>query len=174
MSVYFVQPAGGGHIKIGVSNRIEKRHTQLRSLFPYGIDILAVIEGDRLTEGFLHCCFRPIATRQEWFRSEPAIWRLLIDIEDMGRPPFLPMKGDLRITTEQYLARAESEFGTIANAMKIMGYSPGSTPNYSFGMSQAGGGGGPARLAFAIAMKRGLIPTYIEALHQPEPVEAAA
>lgn len=162
--VYIVQPAGGGPIKIGQSGKPDVRQRSIRGLFPYGVDVLATMEGDRTTEGFIHCCFRPIATSQEWFRSEPAVWRFVLDVIDHGRPSYVPVRDDLDGAGMKRLAVAE--FGSTAGALAVMGYAPTNGVADVFSDTPAGGGGIRARLAFALSLKRGELPDYISELHQ--------
>lgn len=161
MSVYFVQPSGGGHIKVGCSGKPDLRHKQIARLFPYGIDVLAIIDGNKVTEGFIHQCFRPLATATEWFRADPAIWRFILEILDHGAPSYLPDLTDRR----DLRTIADEEFGGLEEAKAALGYAAGYSNQDIFTDVNFGGGGCRARMAFARAWRRGLLPSYITALH---------
>jgi hypothetical protein len=164
MSVYLVQPKDGGPIKVGCSEQIDARHRALARLFPYGIEVLAVIDGGRMCESFIHQCFRPIATSQEWFRSVPAIWRFVLDIQDHGRPSYLPPED--RLTSAAMREAATAQFGSPEDALAGLGYSPFTSFNDIFSPSDIAGGG-RARFAFYMALKEGRLPDYIADLHAP-------
>lgn len=171
MSIYFVQPAGGGHIKIGSSEQVDIRHRTISRLFPYGIDVLAIIDGGRKGESFIHQCFRPIATAMEWFRSDPALWRFIIDLQDHGVPDYMPPAEN--VEADVLRATALAEFGSAENALAQLGYSPFSSFSDCFGTSTVGAGG-RARLAFYMALKEGRLPRYIADLHAPLETAAVA
>jgi hypothetical protein len=171
MSVYFVQPKGGGHIKVGCSSQVDARYRALSRLFPYGIDVLAVIDGERMCESFIHSCFRPIATAQEWFRSTPAMWRFILDIHDHGRPVFLP--SEERIPPEAMQRLVIAHFGTPEKALLGLGYSPFTSFDDTFSGSSVAAGG-RARFAFHMALIEGRLPSYIADLHAPVAASEAA
>src|SRR5690554_5046803 len=91
MSVYLMQATYGGPIKIGHAHDAESRRDTISKMFPYGVEVLALIDGDLVTERFLHKCFAPICIRTEWFRNCLPLWRFIADLEDNGRPSWLPL-----------------------------------------------------------------------------------
>jgi hypothetical protein len=171
MSVYLVQPKDGGPIKIGCSGQLDARHRAISRLFPYGIEVLAVIDGGRMCESFIHNCFRPIATSAEWFRSTPAIWRFVIDIQDHGRPDYLP--SEERTDADAMRRTVAAHFGTPEKALAELGYSPFTSFSDIFSTSGTPGGG-RARFAFYLALSEGRLPQYIANLHAPNAQSEAA
>lgn len=70
-SVYFIQPVGGGRIKIGVSGSPESRLAMLQTGSPVDLRIVGLIpDAEPGTEPDLHARFAHLRVRGEWF--EPA------------------------------------------------------------------------------------------------------
>lgn len=69
--IYFVQPQGGGLIKIGCAKDPEARLRNLQTASPVRLVILATMDGDILDEQRLHRRFRQLRQHGEWFA--PAI-----------------------------------------------------------------------------------------------------
>jgi hypothetical protein len=161
--IYFAHAINGGPIKIGCSENPKMRKTALNALFPYGVELLATIEGNRLEEQFLHQCFRPYAMTLEWFRSALPIWRLIADIEDNGRPAWLPSIGEAR-NDGTIRAEVVAEFGSREAALKALGYSASCSFYDTFSSTAQHS---RARLRFYQALKDGSLPSYIAALHAP-------
>lgn len=168
--IYFVQPVGGGPIKIGNSRDPHKRHHGIKSLFPYGVEIITTMEGGRLGEGFLHQCFAPVATAQEWVAACPAVWEFLLDVIKNGRPAWMPE--EVKLNSEELKGICIREYGSLEVAARRMGYG-----NHRWPFSQVTtlGYGLQIRVEFALAVDAGCVPDYIMALHgEAAPVFAEA
>lgn len=161
-TIYFAQPKGGGHIKIGATARPEVRHQQIGALFPYGIDVIAMMPGDEVAEAFLHACFAPLATAKEWFQSAPALWRFLLEVIDHGRPAFVACGGPF--DPAAFRTEVENEFGSLQAAKIALGYAP-RTPVDQIFPKYRPSCGIRARIAFHRALTRGHLPDYIAELH---------
>jgi len=164
--IYILQPINGGAIKIGSSISPERRGANLQSLFPYGIEILATMDGGRIGEAFLHRCFEPIPHIREWFHPHPSVWRFILDVIDNGRPAFIP--AEERAGRNDTRDIALSLFGDERRAMDALGYAPTTMISDVFS-----GANGHARVMFAKAMADGVLPFYIRDLHFSEGEVAA-
>lgn len=69
--VYFIYTAG--FIKIGITNRINRREKELQMGSPWQSTTVLMIPGGRTTELFLHFAFREERVGGEWFRISPFI-----------------------------------------------------------------------------------------------------
>ncbi len=67
--VYFIHEAGSGLIKIGYTERLGARLTQLRTPTPHRLTVLLTIPGAREMEGAMHRRFAALRERGEWFRA---------------------------------------------------------------------------------------------------------
>ena len=67
MSIYFVLHEGTGHVKIGYSDSVKKRISQLQTGNPEKLRLLRVIDGGPKTEQWLHKRFSGFNVRGEWF-----------------------------------------------------------------------------------------------------------
>jgi hypothetical protein len=65
--IYFVQPARGGLVKIGVAVDPEKRMRDLQCGSPLELRLIRVEEGERDRERELHEKFSSLQVRGEWF-----------------------------------------------------------------------------------------------------------
>lgn len=73
-TVYFIQGADGGPIKIGFTNwAIEDRLKALQTGSPVRLTVLAMIPGDKATEKKLHHKFRKLRVLGEWFKDHERI-----------------------------------------------------------------------------------------------------
>lgn len=171
MSVYLMQQTNGGPIKIGHAYACEARRDTIAKMFPYGAEIIAMIDGDLVTERFLHKCFAPIRVQTEWFRNCLPLWRFIAHLEDYGKPEWLPVR---ETHGEGLEAAAIAEFGSRKNAMQALGYADSVAFAGAFEWrSRANGGHGASRLLFSLALRKGVLPSYIRALH-PAPDMARA
>lgn len=68
--VYFIQNPKSKEIKIGLTKDIKRRLNDIKTYFPYGIELLHIIEGNKLFEMELHEKFKNYNISGEWF--EPA------------------------------------------------------------------------------------------------------
>lgn len=170
--IYFIQPKDGGPIKIGASVNPYNRAKSMAYLFPYGVEQITEIDGGKIGEAFLHLCFRPLAVSTEWFRADAAIWRLILEIIDHGRPAFIP--GENKLSTEEMERIVHERFGGFKNALGELGYASANSIRDVFYSSSTQAYAREARLAFGLALKDGSLPPYIAALHTSQPVAEAA
>lgn len=75
--VYFVQPVGGGLIKIGLTCDPEARLRELMIWSPVDLQILVVIPGNLQLEQNIHDCFLDAHERGEWFKPIPRLTRAI-------------------------------------------------------------------------------------------------
>jgi hypothetical protein len=116
--IYFIQSGEHGPIKIGLSNKPDRRVPQLQTGNPDALFLRHVIPGDLAVEKKLHERFRPARIRGEWFGREylPVIAafaggladRMVHAYDGSGSPPRL-IAGDVRTTTELDRIRADIE-----------------------------------------------------------------
>ena len=64
--IYFMEPVGGGPIKIGFTDNVDKRRIELESTYNCSLVVLAVKEGGRREESAIHRRFR----RQRFGKTE--------------------------------------------------------------------------------------------------------
>jgi hypothetical protein len=167
--IYILHATNGGPIKIGCSVTPAQRRSQVSSLFPYGVELLASFEGGLATEKFLHRCFAPIAVSTEWFRSGPVIWRFVVDVIDGGRPAFIP--SDNEYGNDDLRAIAAETFGGPKEVMRGLGYADATTYRDTLSLTGRATHSARARVLFANALKARALPQYILDLH--DAVDAA-
>ncbi len=95
--IYFIKREDDTHIKIGVTNNIEKRSVQLEREYRQKIEVLGVHSGDREVEESLHDDFAEFRRgRTEWFEPVP---RLLEYIKKETKPvhAFDPETEDVKL-----------------------------------------------------------------------------
>ena len=73
MSVYFVQAGDGGRIKVGYSPYPKQRIAYLGRFSGPDIKILAVIEGSRRLEHYIHVHLKGSHAHDEWFEPTPEV-----------------------------------------------------------------------------------------------------
>lgn len=77
-AVYFIQPVGGGLIKIGVSNSPISRLEALQVGCPVDLKIIGLIpDAEPGTEAALHARFAHARVRGEWFEPVPELLRFI-------------------------------------------------------------------------------------------------
>jgi hypothetical protein len=165
--IYILQPTAGGGIKFGSSVFPAMRKTSIQGVFPYGVEILATMDGHLLGETFLCRCFEPLSMggpSREWFFPRPQVWRFILDVIDNGRPSWLPSESR---DFNAYEAAIEM-FGDKARAMSCLGYAPTTDAG-----STLHGWSGRGRVLFAMALRDGMLPEYVAELHRPQIYEAA-
>lgn len=82
--VYFVQPAAGGLVKIGVAADVKSRLATLQTGSPVPLRVLAVLPGGgQAAEAELHERFAHLRSHGEWFEPAP---ELLAYIRENGVP----------------------------------------------------------------------------------------
>jgi hypothetical protein len=95
--VYFVQPIGGGPIKIGCSPTPRGRLTQLMQWSPVPLCILATAPGGFVAEAHIHHRFAADRVRGEWFKPSPNLLDYIRRVATVGRiegaPPEVPIHG---------------------------------------------------------------------------------
>lgn len=78
-TVYFVQGAEGGPIKIGfTAGRVQARLAALQSGSPVTLRLLTAISGTTALEQDFHRRFESLRLHNEWFRPEPALLDFLV------------------------------------------------------------------------------------------------
>jgi hypothetical protein len=119
MSVYLCQIAGGGRIKIGMTDGdVPSRMRALGGWHPEHIECLAVIEGGKLRERVLQMLLADCAYSAEWFNGCPKTWRLVLDAIDTQLSWLIPESATNGLSSATLLRR----FGTaeaIAEASGI-------------------------------------------------------
>lgn len=77
--IYFTQAEGVGHIKIGFTDKNDAafRVAELQVGCPVKLILLGVMDGDRQTELELHRKFSAYCIHGEWFKSAPALMKLI-------------------------------------------------------------------------------------------------
>lgn len=73
MSVYFIQAAENGPVKIGVADDPVKRITALQTAHHENLRLIRLLDGDSELEKVLHRRFSDIHVRGEWFRFTPEL-----------------------------------------------------------------------------------------------------
>jgi hypothetical protein len=116
--IYFIQSGEDGPIKIGFSNRPDRRLPELQTGNPRELILRHVIPGDTSVERQLHARFEPARIRGEWFGREylPVIItfaggladRMLEAYDGSGIPPRL-IGGEVRMSSELARIRADIE-----------------------------------------------------------------
>jgi hypothetical protein len=76
-SVYFIQAEHGGPIKIGVTDRPDKRVAQLQIASPHKLVLLRAVPGEMREEKYLHERFTGARLSGEWFKPTAALLRLI-------------------------------------------------------------------------------------------------
>lgn len=83
--IYFVQPVGGGPVKIGyTSGPVFVRLKEMQTGSPVPLTVLGVVDGDVRAERRLHARFATSRLHGEWFAVSDD---LLAVIRDDARPP---------------------------------------------------------------------------------------
>lgn len=77
--VYFIGPSIAGPVKIGFTRDLDKRLGQIQIGSPSRVHVLAVLEGTRRMERYLHWAFERARGNGEWFDVTPEL-RLLINL----------------------------------------------------------------------------------------------
>ena len=82
--IYFIQNTETKHIKIGYSNNVRKRLSEIQTTSPYELAILTICEGGIEVEKELHDKFNKSYIRGEWFSPSE---ELITHINNF--PPYL-------------------------------------------------------------------------------------
>lgn len=69
--VYFLYCAG--FVKIGHTNRLMRRFSEMKISSPFSAQIIFLIAGGRLTEDYLHFIFDEYRVKGEWFQLGPRL-----------------------------------------------------------------------------------------------------
>ncbi len=72
-TVYFIQPAQGGLIKIGVAQHLPSRLATLQTGSPLELRVIAVMQGGEPVERELHKRFAADRRHGEWFEPSPEL-----------------------------------------------------------------------------------------------------
>lgn len=84
--IYFVQPVGGGLIKIGRADDPEARLKALQVGSPVSLRLCRAEEAPVVWEARLHQAFAKYREHGEWFRAHPALARIADAIPDPEIP----------------------------------------------------------------------------------------
>lgn len=166
MTIYFLQATNGGPIKVGQSDFPKLRRSGLSGIFPYGVDLIAEMEGGRVGEMFLHLCLSPLCIQNEWFRATPDVWRLIISVLDHGKPNWMPPED--RWDQGMVNAKAVAMYGSTRAARDALGYSQKTPPSAALYAGSNASYSAQTRMAFDEALATGALPDYIAALHADE------
>lgn len=71
--IYFIQPVGGGPIKIGLAKDVGNRLGYIRGSHWQEIALLGKFRGNGRLEAALHHVFRERALMHEWFEDHPEL-----------------------------------------------------------------------------------------------------
>lgn len=169
--VYFVQPVGGGPVKIGSTVHMDSRLTGMGTMSHAPLELVATIPGFRCREAVLHFLLEPARLHGEWFKAGPAIWRLMLDAIEAGDLAWLPHPTDDDIPAAGVAKAAmKARFGKRQGIADALGYrfmppTDAFLPNTRFW----------GRFQGASLLADGLVPGYIADLHRAAaPLEEAA
>jgi hypothetical protein len=88
--IYFVQAVGGGRIKIGTTVQLAKRLQVLACEYKQELRVLAVIDGGREQEQWLHQQFSHLRVVNEFFEPGDDLLGFILDVgkpwEDADKP----------------------------------------------------------------------------------------
>jgi len=140
--VYFGRRETGGPIKIGCTTRLESRACNLR------IDILAILPGYRVREGFLHSAFAPWRLQGEWFDPADALQQVIGVIHTVGDLSWMPAEPS-----------REASFGYLKQAAARTRPIRGLTRRECISAHDGG------RLLFLEALRAGRVPECISIGH---------
>lgn len=88
--VYFLQPVGGGLIKIGQTISPYKRFNELKNSSPVALGLLMLLKvtgSSRSAEIEFHRRFSHLRAHGEWFRPAPELADLVGGIAEQPEPP---------------------------------------------------------------------------------------
>lgn len=88
--VYFMQPIGGGPIRIGFSSRPGVRLSHLTSFSPVKLEIITKFPADQYVEAWLHDHFRDDRLHGEWFKPSFQLFEIIEGVKRTGWHPILP------------------------------------------------------------------------------------
>jgi len=96
--IYFAKAEATERVKIGYAANTVRRLAILRTASPFPISLAREIEGDRLTEGWLHRHYAQHRVNREWFAWQPCM--ATIQPPSIARPEKLgpwvdPMPGEI-------------------------------------------------------------------------------
>ncbi len=163
--IYFAQPTNGGPIRIGASENVAKRATSLGTWMPGGVEFVAIVEGYTIGESFLHAALDPLRLERDWFKSGPAIWRVILEAQS-GRLEWLP---DEDWWPQERMEREVIEtFGSFEAAKLAMGYSETTAHGDIFRQTKLSTAV-QAKVAFWQAHQAGRLPDIIMEIHGETP-----
>lgn len=85
--IYFLQPVGGGLIKIGCSKYPAERLVAYARLSPIKLELITSAPGIRMCEFVLHQRFDANRSHFEWFRPEPDLIDFVWSVVAAGQLP---------------------------------------------------------------------------------------
>lgn len=106
--IYFIRASEGGPIKIGTTIRLSRRLKQLMAEFDCGLELLAVMDGNRDEEQALHRRFGHLRVVNEWFEPGDDLVGFIVA---EGRPWDLSDEAPIghRAMTSRYVIPASDE-----------------------------------------------------------------
>lgn len=114
--VYFIQPAGGGLIKVGYTDDIYKRFRQLQYQSPIPLKVLGVIPGNKMLEIGLHLSFIKERHHGEWFLPQGKVKDFL---SDHGLKFIDPVFSYTKDWDKNILAKLQEHFGEKPGAPSL-------------------------------------------------------
>lgn len=175
--VYFMQPYGGGGLKVGCTSRYALRMGSYKSWLPQGVEVLTTLPGDLSREEAIKWALRPYRMQGEWFRSCPETWRVVveaIDTGDISWAPARPLEVREKGAGTRAISAIEDYFGGPLKAAEALGYAPKSwraVKSYqSYGLSSVLWG----RWVIEVARRQGRLPPFLASMPAELSAEAPA
>lgn len=112
--IYFIQAKGGGPIKIGATNDIEKRICGLQAWSSFPLVLLCKVTSVFLAESVLHEMQQDYHSHFEWFEPNTQLLEIIESIKSTGEfPPAVAAELDFR-----YTSRLAAEVETVRRSQK--------------------------------------------------------
>lgn len=93
--VYFVQPEGGGLVKIGFTGSLRRRFAELQKMCPSTLVLLVATPGTMELEAEFHDRFASARRHGEWFSPIPEIGRTVRGLQKAARRSDVRPEGQL-------------------------------------------------------------------------------
>lgn len=93
--IYFLQPVGGGLVRVGSSDNPESRLEAIQSWSPVRIELIASTPGGKFGEAYLLQKFAPYRSHGDWFFPVNPVWSVVDEIRRTGRCASLIVEPDL-------------------------------------------------------------------------------
>lgn len=99
-SVYFIQNARSGHVKIGFSTDVRSRLSALQTSQADSLVLIRLIDGGPATERWLHRRFGHLSLRGEWFAFDSDMLTI-IPPDEVVTPIKVTRRRDVRLTLRE-------------------------------------------------------------------------